>query len=181
VIPSAILGRYARSLADVAFEDNLEQEVSRDIETFREIFRAVPELAEAFHAPAVPRETKDNLLAALVRRYPVHPVTANFLRVLLGHNRMRFYPQIADAYRKAVDERRGVVEAAVTAAAPLTREELAGLESRLAGVTGKRVRLEPRTDASLLGGVVVRVGSTVFDGSIRTQLSEMKRRLTENR
>jgi F-type H+-transporting ATPase subunit delta len=180
VIPSAILGRYARSLAEIAFEENLEQAVTEDLKTFSEIFRAVPDLLDAFYAPAIPRDTKEKLLAELMAKYPVNAITSNFLRVLLQHNRIRYFEQIADGYLKSVNERQGIVSARVTAAAPLSQENLKSLEAKLVGITGKLVHMESRTDANLLGGIVVQIGSTIFDGSIRTQLSEMKRRLTEN-
>ena len=103
------------------------------------------------------------------------------MRILLQHNRIRYFQQIVDGYLKSVNERKGIVSARVTAAAPLSPENLKSLEAKLAGITGKRVNMESQTDANLLGGIVVQIGSTIFDGSIRTQLSEMKRRLTETR
>jgi F-type H+-transporting ATPase subunit delta len=180
VIPSAILGRYARSLAEIAFEENLEQAVTEDLKTFKEIFRAVPDLLEVFYAPAIPRDAKEKLLAELIVKYPVNLITSNFLRILLQHNRIRYFEQIAEGYLKSVNERKGIVSARITAAAPLSQENLKSLEAKLAGITGKLVHIESRTDANLLGGIVVQMGSTIFDGSIRTQLSEMRRCLTEN-
>ena len=73
MIPSAILGRYARSLAEVVFEENVEQKVTEDLKTYSEIFRAVPDLLEVFHSPAVPRESKEKLLSELMAQYPVNP------------------------------------------------------------------------------------------------------------
>jgi len=179
VIPAAILGRYSRSLAQIAFEENLEQTVAEDLKTFSEIFRAVPDLLEVFHAPAIPREAKEKLLAELMAKYPVSTATSNFLRILLQHNRIRYFHAIAEGYSKSVNERNGIVSARVTAAA-VSRENLKILEAKLAAITGKLVNVESKTDVDLLGGVVVQIGSTIFDGSIRTQLAEMKRRLTEN-
>ena len=179
MIPSAILGRYARSLADVVFEENLEEKITEDLRTYSEIFRAVPDLLEVFHSPAVPRENKEKLLGELMARYPVNPITSNFLRILLQHNRIRYFQQILDGFLKSVNERKGVVSAQVTAAAPLSGQELKNLADRLADITGKMINIELKTDASLLGGVVVQIGSTIFDGSIRTQLADMKRRLAE--
>jgi len=179
MIPSAILGRYARSLAEVVFEESIEPKVTGDLATYGEIFHAVPDLLEVFHSPAVPREAKDKLLDELMARYPVSPVTSNFLRILLQHNRIRFFEQIRDSYLKSVNERKGIVSAQVTTAEPLSEKELKDLADRLGGITGKIVSVQLRTDSSLLGGVVVQVGSTIFDGSIRTQLAEMKRHLAE--
>ena len=179
MIPSAILGRYARSLAEIVFEQNVEQKVTEDLNTYSEIFRVVPDLLAAFHTPSVPRETKEKLLAEVMALHPVCQIASNFLHVLLQHNRIGFFQQIMDAYLKSVNERKGIVSARVTSASPLSAQSLKSLENKLAGVTGKLVNVESQTDASLLGGIVVQVGSTIFDGSIRTQLSEIRRRLTE--
>ena len=179
MIPSAILGRYARSLAEIVFEENLEQAVTEDLKNYDEIFRAVPDVLEVFHTPAIPREAKERLLAELMARYPVNRITSNFLRILLQHNRIRYFSQILDGYLKSVNEHKGIITARVTAAGPLSQPALKSLEVKLTGITGKVTNIELQTDASLLGGVVVQIGSTIFDGSIRTQLAEMGRRLAE--
>ena len=179
MISSAILGRYAKSLAEIVFEDNIDEKVTEDLKTYSEIFRAVPDLLEALDSPAVPREAKERLLDELMARYPVHPTTSNFLRILLQNNRIRYFQEILDGFIKSMNEHKGIVSAQVTAAAPLSQQEVKGLEDRLADITGKSVNVELRTDASLLGGIVVQIGSTNFDGSIRTKLAEMKRRLAE--
>ncbi|MBN2337697.1 MAG: ATP synthase F1 subunit delta [Acidobacteria bacterium] len=181
MISSAVAGRYARSLADVVFEEKVEARVLGDLERFREIFAAVPDVLEAFDSPAVAREAKGRLLDELLERYPVSPVAANFLRVLLRNNRIRHFSPMLDAFGKAVDARRGVVRARVTSAAPLEDRELEMVEAGLARFTGARVQVESRTDPELLGGCVVEIGSTVFDGSIRTRLAEVKRRLADAR
>lgn len=179
MIPSAILGRYARSLTDVVFEENLEPDVTGDLKTYNEIFQAVPDLLDAFHTPAVPREVKERLLGELMAKYPVNRVTANFLRILLRHNRIRYFQPIFESYLKQANERKGVLSATVTTAAPLSRQEAARLGEKLAGITGKSVSMEFQTDPDLMGGVIVRMGSTIYDGSIRTQLAEVRRRLAE--
>jgi ATP synthase F1 delta subunit len=153
--------------------------VTGDLKTYGEIFRMVPDLLVAFHTPAVPRDAKERLLDEVMAQHPVNPITSNFLRILLRHNRLRFLSQIFEIYLKAVNERKGVVSAMVTTAAPLSQQKIVGLAERLAAITGKLVNIELRTDADLLGGVVVQVGSTVYDGSVRTQLAEVRRRLSE--
>lgn len=179
MIPSAILGRYARSLSDIVFEEKQEPGVTADLKTYREIFNAVPGILEAFHTPAMPRDAKEKLLNEIIARYPVNPVTSNFLRVLLRHNRIRFFAQIFEIYLKSVNERKGILSARMTVATPLSEQEVAHLAERLAAVTGKIVNIELQLDAEILGGVIVQVGSKVYDGSVRTKLSEMKRRLSE--
>lgn len=179
MISSAILARYAKSLAEIVFEENIDEKVTEDLKTYGEIFHAVPDLLEALDSPAIPREAKEKLLGELMTRYPVHPTTSNFLRILLQNNRIRHFQEILDSFIKSVNEHKGIVSARVTAAAPLSQQEIKSLEDRLAEITGKSVNVELQTDASLLGGIVVQIGSTSFDGSIRTKLAEMKRRLAE--
>jgi F-type H+-transporting ATPase subunit delta len=179
MISMAVLGRYARSLADVAFELNEVEGVGSDMSLYREIFSAVPDLLEALDSPAVPRDTKEKILSELLSRYPVRKISENFLYVLLAHNRIRHFDKIFESYIKAVDGRMGIVTAEVTAVAPLSEAQRAGLTQSLSKATGKIVKLEVQTDPDLLGGLVVQVGSTVYDGSIRKQLAEMRRHLAE--
>lgn len=177
MISSAIFTRYAHALADVALQSGEEAAVRRDLDTCREIFRQVPALLESLDSPAVRREVKDRVLAGLFHRYPVMPMVGNFLRLLLDHHRIRYFAEICDAFVKTVDERKGVVAARVTSAAPLNAADQATLRASLAGATGKQVNLTLATDPELLSGIIVRIGSTIYDGSIRTQLREMHRRL----
>ena len=179
MIPSAILGRYARSLTEIVFEENLEQEVTGNLITYSEVFRAVPDLLDVFQTPAVPRESKEKLLNELMTQHPVSPVTSNFLRILLQHNRISYFQQIFDLYLKLVNERKGIVSARVTTAMALSEQEVENLGERLSAITGKSVNIEPRMDATILGGIIVQLGNTIFDGSIRARLAEMKRRLAE--
>lgn len=179
MISSAILGRYAKSLAEIVFEENIDEKVTEDLKTYSEIFRAVPDMLEALDSPAVPREVKEKILDELMARYPVSPTTSNFLRILLRNNRIRYFQEILDSFIKAVNEHKGVISAQVTTAVSLSQQEARGIGDKLAEITGKSVNVELQTDASLLGGIVVQIGSTSFDGSIRTKLAGMKRRLAE--
>jgi F-type H+-transporting ATPase subunit delta len=179
MISSAIFLRYAKSLADVVFELKQEPSVSQDLATYREIFSAVPELLEVFDSPAVQKESKDNLLKELLARYPVQQLTANFLRLLVVHNRIRYFNEICDSYVKLVNEHKGIVSAQVTTAAPISEGDLTRLGQSLSEITGRTVTLDVHTDATLLGGVVVRIGSVIYDGSIKMQLAQMRQRLAE--
>ena len=179
MISSAILGRYARSLAEVVFEQNLEQAVTGDLAIYSEVFKEVPDLLEAFDSPGVPQDAKAKLLESLIGLHPVNRITHNFLKVLLEHNRIRYYPQIFQNYMDSVNERNGIVSARVSTSMPLDESEVEVLEKKLSEVTGKTVNMEPQTDADLLGGIVVQIGDTIFDGSIRTKLADIKRRLSE--
>ena len=179
MIPMAVLGRYARSLADVALESGAVEAVTRDLEVYREVFHAVPDLLDAFDSPAVPREIKEKVLSELLARYPVQPTTGNFLHVLLQHNRLRYFAEICQSFVDTINARKGIVTARVTAATQLSEPDAAGLRECLSKATGKIINLDVRVDAGILGGVVVQVESTVYDGSIRKQLAEMRRHLAE--
>ncbi len=179
MISSAVFSRYARSLADVVLEQKAAPEVARDLDLYREVFLAVPDLLETFHNPAIPGEVKQKILSELLTRYPVSRITENFLRVLLDHNRLRFFHEIFDLYSKTFNERTGIVTAIVTSAASLSEREQVELRESLARATGRSVILDVRTDKELLGGLVVQVGSTIYDGSVLRQLEEMRQRLTE--
>jgi len=177
MISSAVFARYARALADVAVEMGQAAAVERDLQLYGEIFRAVPDLLTAFDSPAVPRDAKEKLLSELLDRYPVCQISSNFLRVLLGHYRLRYFHEVQRQYVKTVNDRKGIVTAQVRSAALLTGGELTVLRERLARAMGKEVTLEIQADAELLGGLIVQIGSTVYDGSVRSHLEEMRRSL----
>ncbi len=180
MITSSLFHRYARALADVTMTKGEEVPVRRDLDTYREIFRRVPALLQALDSPAIQREAKDRVLAEVVARYPVSATMRNFLGTLQDHHRIRYFAEICDAYMTTIDERKGIIAARVTAAAPLGDSEMFALRESLSRATGKQVTLSVASDPNLLAGVVVQIGSTVYDGSIRTQLREMRRRLAQS-
>lgn len=178
MISSTIFTRYGRALADVALADGEDAAVMQDLNNYREIFRMVPALLEALDSPAVRREAKNQVLAEMLARYPVTRTAGNFLRILLDHHRIRYFADICDSYLKTVNDRKGIVAARVTAAAPIGENDLAMLRTSLSSATGNKITLSVDTDPELLAGVVVQIGSTVYDGSIRAQLEEIRTRLT---
>ena len=103
----------------------------------------------------------------------------NFVNVIINHRRIGIFSDIREAFEQTLDERRGFVRAVVVSAAPLEPGRSASLESELSRLTGKRMRLRFNVNPDLLGGVLARIGSTVYDGSVRGQLQELRRRLTE--
>ena len=177
MIATSVFASYARSLVDVVFEKNVEAEVTRDLFLYRDIFQAAPEVLDAFHNPAVPRDAKKRVLDELLARYPAGQIAANFFHVLLDHNRIRYFQEILDHYTNTLNERKGIVAARVTSAVPLSEREITALRERLVKAVGGAVTLTVRTDQELLGGLVVQVGSTVYDGTIRRQLTDVRQRL----
>jgi F-type H+-transporting ATPase subunit delta len=176
---TVVYARYARSLVDVVMERRAESEVNRSLELYRAIFAAVPELLTAFDNPALPRDVKGRLLADLLQKYPVDPTTDNFLHILLANNRIRHFREIVEYYTRALNDRKGILAAKVTSASALSDEEARVLAGKLTHALGKAVTMDMVTDPDLLGGLVVQIGSTVYDGSIRKQLDEVRKRLLE--
>ena len=174
--PTAVFARYARALVDVVMEQQEEPRVTEELKTYREILQ-VPDLLPVLHSPAVPLETKRRLLDQIMARYPVSSTTANFLRVILQRNRIRYFEEIFDYYLKSVNNRKGIISAEVASAQPLSEKELSALRGSLSGAAGRTVILNVRSDPELLGGLIVQIGSTVYDGSIRRQLAEMQQQL----
>ena len=178
MISVAILGKYARSLAEVSFEQNIEDRVTEDLRMFAGIFSEYPDVCKVFDSPAIPRDEKKKLLDAFLTEYPMTQTSSNFLRVLLERNRMRWFRSIFDIFLELVNKRKGIVSAKIITASPLDRNDIGRIEKRLGEITGKTVVTSAVvTDENLLGGMVVSVGNTVYDGSVRTRLEEMKRRL----
>ena len=174
----AVLGKYARSLAEVAFEQNVEDKVSEDLRNFYDIFNQHPDVYKVFDSLAIQRDDKEKLLDALLKKHSTTPIASNFLRVLLERNRIRWFQGIFNIFLELVNKRKGIVSAKIITAAPLDRDSVARIEKRLGKVTGKTVVAKTvETDESLLGGMVVSVGNTVYDGSVKTQLNEIRRRL----
>jgi len=177
-----MLGRYARSLAEVAFEQSIEEKVAKDLQMFSEIFYHHPDVRKVFDSLAISRDEKEKLLDALLTEHPVTPIASNFLRLLLERNRMHSFQRIFNQFLELVNKRKGIVSAKIVTATPLDRDGIGQIEKRLGNITGKTViTAAVKTDENLLGGIVVSVGNTVYDGSVRTKLNEMKRRLTEGR
>ena len=178
-MPVAKLGRYARSLAEIAFEQNIEDKVTEDLRMFSGIFSQNPDVCKVFDSLAIPRDEKEKLLDDLLAEYPVTTIAANFMRVLLERNRIQSFQRIFDLFLEIVNKRKGVVSAKIVTATPLDQDGIGRIEKRLGKITGKTViAATVETDENLLGGIVVSVGNTIYDGSVRTRLDEMKRRLT---
>jgi F-type H+-transporting ATPase subunit delta len=164
-------------LAEVALEERRADEVLAELKEVQRILIQFPPLMETLANPALPFARKRTILEAVAPRIPVSQTTRNFLLVLLRAARLGQFAQVIEAYQMALDESRGVVRGTVSSAKPLDQLTQARLESLLADRTGKMVRLSYVEDGSLIGGVKVQLGSTIFDGSIRAQLGQIKEQL----
>lgn len=176
---TAIARRYAEALADVATERGLIEQIDLDLHTFVEMIAASHELYEVFASPIISHDNKGRVLNAVIERVRPGQAVANLLRLLLRNNRLHNLGAVHEAFKRIINERAGVVAAEVTSAGPISTVEQETLSARLSQLTGKKVQLQFKTDPSLIGGVVTRIGSVVYDGSIRTQLQEIKERMKE--
>ena len=169
--------RYASALADVVIERNEAQPVQAELGAWAKMIADNGSLLEAFGNPTVAYEQKQNVLNALIARTKVRPTTTNFLRTLLKNQRISDLPEVTAKLAQILDERSGVVSAEITSARPVSDSARTLLEEKLAEMTGKKARLTFAIDESLLGGIVTRIGSTVYDGSVKNQLSRLREEL----
>jgi F-type H+-transporting ATPase subunit delta len=165
--------RYASALADVIIARTEQAEVREELGAWERMILSNPPLLEAFTNPTVPYEQKARVLNDLIARTRIRPTTANFLRILLKNQRLAELPQVNAKLDQVIDERSGVISAQVTSARPVSDSIKRALEEKLTEITGKRIRLSFGTDESLLGGIVTRIGSTIYDGSVRNQLKRL--------
>jgi F-type H+-transporting ATPase subunit delta len=169
--------RYASALADVIIARGEEAEVREELSAWEKMISGSAPLVEALTNPTVPYEQKQSVLNEVIARTKVRATTANFLRVLLKNQRIAELPQVNAKLAQVLDERAGVVSARVTSARPVSDAIKSALEEKLGELTGKRVRLSFETDEALIGGLVTRIGSTIYDGSVRNQLSRLAEEL----
>jgi F-type H+-transporting ATPase subunit delta len=172
-----IARRYAIALADVATERGEAAAVQEELLGWGAMIASNALLKEAFSNPTVPYDQKRKLLEELLQRTKVRQTTANFLQVLLRNQRLGEINEVNKWFGLILDERSGVVAAEITTARPVAPESVEALRKKLATISGRKVRLKFTTDADLIGGMVARIGSTVYDGSIRNQLHEMELKL----
>jgi F-type H+-transporting ATPase subunit delta len=172
--------RYARALFDVAITENAElAKIDRDLSEVAELFRENAELMRAATAARVPDASRKALVEAIAARLGVSAQVKNLLILLADSRKLDYLHHLAEAYRERLLQHQNIIRADVTSAAPLTPEKTTALAESLSNATGKQVELSVSVDPELLGGVVARIGSTVYDGSVRTQLQRMRQELIE--
>jgi F-type H+-transporting ATPase subunit delta len=173
----AVARRYAVALADVVMTRGEAQEVREELSGWEAMTQANPQLSEVFRHPTIPYEQKRGVLSELIQRARLRPTTANFLQVLLQNHRLADLTEINRQFAQELDRRAGVVTAEVTTAHAVTPEAQEALRARLSQLTRSEVRLQFTVDDALIGGVVTRIGSTLYDGSVRGQLQQIKQRM----
>jgi F-type H+-transporting ATPase subunit delta len=175
---AAVLGRYARAYAEVAVKNKLNPEKTvAEFQQMSDVVNGSRELRNVLQNPAVSREQKLKLLDSIIQHTGASKMLRNFLAVLIDHRRIGNIGDVLEQFKQDLDRRMGIAEAKVSSVRELSSAEKKSLEQQLAAITGKTVRATYSQDASLLGGVLVRVGSTIYDGSVQGRLQRMRQEL----
>jgi F-type H+-transporting ATPase subunit delta len=174
---SVLTRSYAEALAEVAFAQSEVEAVERQLAGFASMAKQSPELRNFLTSPAVPLESKHGAIARLAERLGAGQTVRNFLFVLADHRRFALLEEIGQDFTAVLNDRLGIAEAEVTSARELSPEEKAELERTLARLTGKKIEARYRLDPELIGGAVVQVGSTIYNGSVRQQLDRLRTQL----
>lgn len=177
MIGGSVARRYARALFDIGREEGQLRRVFSEVEEFGKVLTGSPVLREVMEAGDVSRRDKNAALEAALSRAGFLPSTKSFLSLLVDKGRMDVLPSILAAMRRMVEEFEGIERVEVVVPMPLSGTQKDLLRTVLERRTGKKVLLEETVDPAVLGGLVVRVGSTVYDGSVRTQLQEIRENL----
>lgn len=173
----ALARRYAAAMADVAFEKNTASRAKADFAGFVEAFYGVADLRNFLESPAVDIAVKQKVIQSLAARMRLDENVANFIHLIVRHGRTELLREIERALGEELNARMGIAEAEVTSARALSDSERRNLTTALERRTGKKIEARFSEDKSLLGGAVVRVGSTIYDGSIRERLSRLREQL----
>jgi len=177
MVSGSIARRYAKALFALAAEKGRVEPWSEAMETLGKVLAAAPDVAEAVADPVRTREERRALVQALAAALKLETEPSSLLFLLADRNRLDRTPDVVRAFRELADAHLGRVRAQLTSAVPLAPGELEALAERLSSTARAKVLLEQRVEPALLGGVVAQVGSLVYDGSVRTQLEDLRKSL----
>ena len=169
--------RYARALLDVLLKESTAEQGAKDLATVAALLQQFPELPRAFNNPAIPAARKRALVQELLPMLSLSAPVGKLLLMLADRDRLTLLPDLTTVYQERLEELQQIVRAEVTTAEPLSSEHLATLQRRLASATGRTVKVSTKVDPSIIGGLKAQIGSTVYDGSIATQLEAVRQKL----
>jgi len=169
--------RYASALADVVLQRGEAREVQQELAAWADMMQSNANLLEVFANPTIALDQKRGVLKRLIEIGRPRQTTVNFLRLLLQNQRLPELDQINSRFAAVLDDRAGMIAAQVTTARPIAPETQQTLQTTLRKMTGKSVRIEFDTDPEMIGGLVTRIGSTIYDGSVRNQLEQIKEKM----
>ncbi len=175
---ASVTSVYARAFADVVLQSRLEANaILAQLQRLSVLVRENPDLRRVWENPAIAAQQKRGVLDAIAKREGLSRQVRNFVAVLIDHRRMHFFDAIVAHLGHELDARLGFAEAQITSSRDLSEPEKRSLEGQVGKLTGKKVRARYARDASLLGGAVVRVGSTIYDGSVLGQLERIRQQI----
>jgi len=177
--PSGVAGRYANALFELALEENALEKVEQDLNSFNQALDAVEDLRRLVKSPVFSAEEQVRAIAAILEKMQIEGLTANFLKLIARNRRLFAAPDMIKAFRALLARHRGQTSAEVTSAVPLEEGQVRALQAALKATLHKDVQLDRKVDATLLGGLVVKVGSRMVDSSLRTKLNSLKHAMKE--
>jgi F-type H+-transporting ATPase subunit delta len=171
---TGMAGRYASALFELAREQNELDTVDKDLGNFQSMLNASSDLSRLVKSPAFAAEEQERALGAVMAWASVGATTSNFLKVVARNRRLFAAEDMIKNFRQLVAKHRGEMVAEVKSALPLNDQQLGALKDKLKSTYGKDVKLDTKVDPSLLGGLVIKVGSRMFDSSLKTKLMNLK-------
>lgn len=180
MVAGSLARRYARAILDVGQDKGIAEKLAAEVADLAASYAGSRDLAEALGNPVFPRAQRRAVLEAVLARAGVSTETRNFSLLLLDRERIGALPAIARELGVMLDEKLGRVRAKLTSARPLGPEQVAQIQAQLERASGKKLILESAEDPALLGGVVAQLGDLVYDGSVRSQLDQMREQILSN-
>ena len=176
---ASVTSRYARAFADVVIDLKLDPgQIVQQVRSLVAVVNANGDLRRVWETPSIPAEQKRGLVDAIVQRMAIARPVRNFVAVLIDHHRIAALSEIARQFELELDHRLGFAEAEISSARELSVDEKRQLEAQIEKLSGKKVRASYAIDRGLLGGAVVKLGSTIYNGSVRGQLQKLKQELS---
>ena len=176
---SGAAGRYAEALFDLARDENAVDAIEKDLKTLHVAIGAAPAFRDFLASPLYSRDDQENAISAIAEKSDVSGLTNNFLRLVAKKGRLFLLPKMIGDFLKLAAHARGEIDAEATSAAPLSDEQAKRLRCEIERLAGRAVSLQTKVDPELLGGLVVKVGSTMIDSSLRTKLNKLKTAMKE--
>lgn len=173
-IVEGVAGRYASALFELANESSKVNEIEGDLVDFQTLLDESPDLMRVVRSPVIAANDQSKAIAAVLEKAGIGGLTANFLKLVTANRRLFVIQDIIKAYRSLAAKARGEITAEVTSAFALNDDQIAALKDTLKASVGKDVTLQSRVDPSILGGLIVKVGSRMIDSSLKTKLQNMK-------
>jgi F-type H+-transporting ATPase subunit delta len=173
----SLANRYASALADVALARGAAEQTARELAAFTALVEESTDLRNLLASPAAPRAGKLAVIEKLAGRIGVSQIVRNFLFMMADHRRTQELPQVLQAFEEELRKRQGIAEARVTSFAELSAAEKSEMQRVLERMTGKKIEARYQVEPALLGGATVQIGTTIYDGSVRSQLERMREKL----